>query len=118
VTAQDIQQSWEAYTNAWADIDPTKREQLVKMSVSDDIDFSNPLIAGRGKAELIEAMTQFQKQFPGAHFELKTCIIHHDQLLSGWTLYGEDGSALLAGHNYARANAEGKLVYMSGFFAA
>lgn len=118
MAAQDIKQSWEAYTNAWADIDPTQREQLMKMSVSDDIDFSNPLIEGRGQVELIEAMARFQKQFPGAYFELKTCIVHHEQLLSGWTLYGKDGSELLMGHNYARANGEGKLVHTAGFFLA
>ena len=113
-----IKQSWEAYTNAWADIDPTHREQLVKMSVSDDIDFSNPLIAGRGRVELINAMAQFQKQFPGARFGENTCIIHHEQLLSSWTLYGKDGSVLLTGHNYARSNGEGRLVHMAGFFQA
>jgi hypothetical protein len=69
VAAHGIEQSWQAYTNAWADIDPTQREQVVRMGVSDDIDFSNPLIAGRGQVELIETMTQFQKQFPGAYFE-------------------------------------------------
>jgi hypothetical protein len=118
MTAQSIQQNWEAYTNAWADINPSQREHLVKISVSDDIDFSNPLISGRGQVELIEAMAQFQRQFPGAYIQLKQSIIHHDQLLSGWTIYGKDGSELLTGYNYARANAEGKLLHMAGFFAA
>ena len=117
MTTQGIQQSWEAYTKAWSDIGATEREQLVETSVSEDIDFSNPLIAGRGRAELIDAMIQFQKQFPGGQFELRPSMIHHDQLLSAWILHGKDGSELLTGHNYAQADSEGKLLQMTGFFA-
>ncbi len=86
-------------------------------SVSEDIDYSNPQLIGHGRAALIEAMLQFQQQFPGAHFEVETFIVHHDQLLASWTLRGKDGSALLIGHNYARVDRDGKIVHTAGFFA-
>lgn len=113
---KNIQQSWEAYTEAWADLCTSKRENLVDMSVSVDIQYSNPLIAGQGRTELIEAMVQFQKQYPGARFQPDWTTIQHDQLLSGWTLYGKDRATLLTGHNYARVNHEGKIDHTAGFF--
>ena len=111
-----IQRNWEAYTSAWADISSTERKQLVESSTSEDIEYSNPLVKGQGQAGILEIMREFQLQYPGARFELNSTTIHHDQLLSGWTLYAKDGSALMAGHNYARANQTGKLNYMAGFF--
>ncbi len=114
---ETIRKSWQDYTDAWSDISVTKRAELLKSGVSDEIEFSNPLIAGRGHGELIDAMVQFQEQFPGAHFVPSPYIVHHDQLLSAWTLYGKDGAELLVGHNYARADREGKIVHTAGFFA-
>ena len=116
MATQNIQQSWQGYTDAWSDVDSAQREELLQSSVSPEIDFSNPLISGHGHNELVKAMLQFQEQFPGARFELGPYIEHHDQLLSAWTLYGKDGAELLTGHNYVRADHEGKIVYTSGFF--
>ena len=111
-----IRRSWEAYTDAWTDLAASERELLVEASVSEGISYSNPFIAGKGRAGLIEAMDQFQQQYPGARFQPDWTNIHHDQLLSGWTLYGKDGAALLTGHNYARVDDEGKITHMAGFF--
>ena len=116
MSVENIRRSWQDYTDAWSDISVTKRAELLKSGVSDEIEFSNPLISGHSHSELIDAMVHFQEQFPGAHFVPSSCIVHHDQLLSAWTLYGKDGAELLVGHNYARADREGKIIQTAGFF--
>jgi hypothetical protein len=56
------------------------------------------------------------EQFPKSHFELEPYTIHHDQLLSAWSLVGHDGAVLLTGHNYARVDRDGRIAHTAGFF--
>jgi hypothetical protein len=114
---EDIQNKWEAYTEAWSNVNDAKREELTKLCLAEDVSYSNTQIEGTGRSGLVAAMVDFQKQFPNSHFELEKTTIHHDQLLGAWTLIAQDGSKILVGHNYFRVGGvEGKIVHMTGFF--
>jgi len=117
MTDDTLQQLWKSYLDAYADIPAAERERLLRQSVVDDIVFSNPTgDEGRGFGNLVEHVSQFQKKNPGGYFTSNKLFHHHDQLLSEWTMYKKDGSALVTAHTYARFNEQGRLTHTAGFW--
>jgi hypothetical protein len=112
-----LSQRWRAYLNAFADVSVAERERLLRESAAEDIAFSNPTgEEGHGLANLVEHVGQFQKKNPGGYFECKELLVHHGQLLSQWTMCKQDGSAIAAGHTYARFDDQGRLTHTAGFW--
>jgi hypothetical protein len=65
-----------------------------------------------GFENLLEHIKQFQKQKPGATFKSNKLIVHHDQFLSGWTMYSKDGSAVATAQTCGPFNEEGLITYL------
>ena len=116
MTIQTVQQLWNAYQDAWADIALADRERLLRQSVTDDVVFTNPLTEGQGLSNLIQHIGQFQEQFPGAYFKSNKLLLQHGQLLAEWTMYNKDGSEFLTAHSYARFNEQGSFTHLAGFW--
>jgi hypothetical protein len=101
LTAELLQSVWDDYQNAWGAVTPAQRERLLRCMAEDCI-FSNPLIEGRGRAELTRRMEEFQQARPGACFKTPKLLIQH-------------GQPLTCGTNYIRVH-EGLINQVAGFF--
>ena len=108
--------TWKAYQDAWADIAPEKRQDLLRQSVAEDCIFSSPSNNGRGAQALIAMIEDFQKMYPRASFRNHKMIEHHDEALAEWTMYDKSGAAFLPGKSYARFGLDGRLTQLSGFW--
>ena len=116
MASETLLQLWKSYLDAYADIPAAERESLLRLSVADDIVFSNPAAQGHGCADLVKHIVEFQKQFPGAHFKSIKLLGHHSQLLSEVMLFDKDGSELGSAQIFARFNEQGRLTEVTGFF--
>lgn len=108
--------TWTRYQAAWSDISSEERKALLKESVAADAVYTDPTNECRGLEELIAKIEQSQRKTPGPSFENTRLLTHHQQALSSWTMRSKEGTALATGNSYARFNAEGLLVQMTGFF--
>ena len=111
-----IQELWHAYEQAWSDVPAAERERLLERSVTQDCYFANPVTEGSGRSALASTIKAFQMQSPGAYLTTHTLITHHQQLLAAWTIYSQEGVAMLSGHNTARYTDEGQMTHIAGFW--
>ena len=118
MTVDEIRQLWDTYEQAWSDVAPQAREQLLAESLADDCTFANPLAEGQGLEELRAGIEAFQQQSPGATIKTHTLLTHHDQLLAAWTIFDRQETEFLKGDSTARFNAAGRLTQLSGFWAS
>ena len=115
-TTDTIQETWDAYGRAWADVSAAEREHLLRQTVTEDCDFASPAAEAHGRQELASIIEAFQTQSPGASITTHTLIVHHHQLLAAWTIYSKEGAVILSGHSSARYDAEGRLTHLAGFW--
>ena len=108
--------TWKRYQAAWSNISSEERKTLLSGSVAADAVYSDPTNVCHGLQELIAKIEQSQQKTPGAVFENTKFLTHHQQGLSNWTMRNKEGAALATGSSYARFNAEGMLIQMTGFF--
>jgi hypothetical protein len=118
MTIDTLQEIWNSYQAAWANIAPEERERLLRQSVTDDVAFTTPTGEGQGFGTLVAHVAQFQTQFSGAYFKSNKLVSHHGQLLSEWTMFSKDGAEILTAHSYARFNEQGLLTHLAGFWQA
>ncbi len=108
--------TWKRYQAAWSDISAEERKTLLSGSVAPDAYYSDPTNECHGLQELIVKIEQSQQKTPGATFGNTKFLTHHQQGLSSWTMHSKEGATLATGNSYARFNAEGLLIQMTGFF--
>jgi|SRR5476649_1048506 len=112
----NIQERWATYSNAWRDISSQERDRLLKASVVDDVTFTAPGTHGRGVADLISMLEEFQRTYPGAYFDTTVLIVHNSQSLATWSMFDRAGAVLLVGNSYARWGDEQRIVHLAGFW--
>jgi hypothetical protein len=108
---------FEHYLEAFATASPAEQEELLNSSVAEDVVFTNPCVEGRGRSTLLAHASSFQKRFPGGYFRVNWFRQQHGQILSKWTQYDQQGSALFTARSYARLNEDGLLIHLAGFWA-
>ncbi len=108
--------TWKRYQAAWSDISSEQRKAFLSGSVAADAVYSDPTNECHGLQELTAKIEQSQQKTPGASFENTKFLTHHRQGLSSWTMRNKEGATLATGNSYARFNAEGLLIQMTGFF--
>lgn len=113
---QEYLATWKRYQAAWSDIGAEERTTLLIGSVAADAVYTDPTNECHGLQELIAKIEQSQQKTPGASFENTKFLTHHQQGLSSWTMRNKEGATLATGNSYARFNAEGLLIQMTGFF--
>ncbi len=116
MTNATAEQIWTSYLDAYSNVSIEKRKRLLRQTVSDDIVSTNPSEEIHGLESLRAHIEQFQQRLPGAYFKLNRLFVHHGQVLSEWTLYKSDHTALRTAHTYGRFNSEGRLTHLTGFF--
>ena len=68
-----------------------------------------------GASAAIEDMERFQKQYPGAHFDIENVSTHHEVALFKWVLILPDGKVTVKGHDCIRFSPAGKIVSLLTF---
>jgi hypothetical protein len=61
-------------------------------------------------------MEDFQRQIPGAYFEVLDFLSHHNTSLARWDMKSADGAKIGDGYSFGEYSSDGKLVKMTGFF--
>ena len=110
--------TWNVYQSAWGPIDEEERRRLLRISVAEDILYTDPVSQVRGLEKLVARVGQSQERFAGAYFRNESFLEHHDQGLFHWTMYTKNGDVFVRGSSFGRFESDGRLVQATGFFAA
>jgi hypothetical protein len=108
--------TWNIHQRAWGPVHETEREELLRLSVSEDILYTDPSSQAHGLQELMARIAQSQQKFTGAHFKHDSFLEHHDLGLFRWTMYDGDGQVFVRGTSFGRFGDDGRLVQATGFF--
>lgn len=103
------------YLAVWNETDPVLRRDMISESWSEGATYVDPLMQGRGHAEIDALVTAVQERFPGFRFELiGEADGHGDNLRFSWGLGPADGEALIKGTDFAVVEG-GRLKAVHGF---
>ena len=116
MTKDAAEQVWNFYLEAYGDVSTEDRQRLLAASVSDDVISTNPGDEAQGLESLVGHVEQFQKRLPGSYFKINSLKFHHEQVLTEWTLYKADGTAVTTAHTYGAFDDQGRLKKLIGFF--
>lgn len=110
-----IEKKWKDYASAWSKTD-SARDDLLKSLVVEDVTYTDPHSDVAGRAAFSALIGQFQKDVPGARFEIVDVKSHHGKSLAHWRLFGKDGAELMQGTSFAAMADDGRFTSFSGFF--
>lgn len=116
MTGEALRTTFENYLAAFAESSTAEQERLLRLSLAEDVLFTNPGVEGRGLDNLLAHIAGFQNMFPGGYFRVNWFLHQHGQLLSEWTQYNRDGSEFVTAYSFARSNDEGRLAHLAGFW--
>ena len=116
MTKDAVEQAWNCYLKAYGNVSTEVRRQLLTASVSADVLSTNPGDETQGLESLVAHVEQFQQRLPGSYFKINSLKFHHEQVLTDWTLYKADDTAVTTAHTYGVFNDEGRLKKLIGFF--
>ena len=108
-----------AYCAAWNTTDRSARDRLLARVWAADGVYSDPeptLAAGR--ASLSDAITEFQRHYPGARFRCGAPQTHHRAMRVSWILLRPDGTQLTQGMDFYDLAPDGLISRVVGFFGA
>src|SRR5712691_5203776 len=87
-----------AYMAAWNEADLAKRRLLLEKAWADDGRYTDPMSDAQGREALIELISGFQSQMPGATVAIASGIDeHHGRLRFALNMNGLDGSTRIEG---------------------
>src|ERR1700759_3854858 len=72
MTKDSVQEIWNAYLDAYADVSKEERKRLLAESVSDDVLSTNPGDETQGFENLVAHVEQFQHRLPGSYFKINS----------------------------------------------
>lgn len=107
---------WNLYMAAFKEADGTRRASLLEGSVSEDVVFTNPGGEGKSRVGLDAHIMQFRTANPGTYFSTDKIYDQRDKLLALWSMYKPDGVKVANGYNFVTPGADGRFIYMAGFF--
>ena len=114
MTNQEALQVYQRYVDAWKPISDAQRRSIVAEVFEDDGEYLVPAYVG-GANEAVEDMERFQREYPGAHFEVETVSTHHEVALFKWVLVLPDGKVTVKGHDCVRFSPAGKIASLLTF---
>jgi hypothetical protein len=116
MTTNVHEQHWNAYMAAFGPVETDERARLLKLSVGDDVVFTNPGGEGKTREGLIKHIEDLRNKMPGCFFKTDRVINHHGECLAVWSMYKQDGAKVATGYNFVQSGADGRFSYMAGFF--
>ncbi len=107
-------QVYQSYVEAWKPIPDAQRKRILAEVFAENVEYLVPEYVGDASAT-IEDMDRFQKQYPGAHFEVENVSTHHEVALFKWVLVLPDGKVTVKGHDCIRFSPTGKIASLFTF---
>lgn len=112
----------ECFTNllrAWNERDPAKLRELVEMSVTPDVAFTDPQYAITGSEAFIEMMIAFQERVGDVRLNRTSAIdMHHDRARYSWEIVWPNGDRFEGFDAVALDVPAGKVCRIDGFFGS
>lgn len=105
---------YQSYVEAWKPISDAQRKSILSEVFDENVEYLVPGYVG-GTDVAIEDMENFQKQYPGAHFEIENVSTHHEVALFKWVLILPDGKVTVKGHDCIRFSPAGKIASLLMF---
>jgi SnoaL-like protein len=110
-----LDDKWNAYAKSWSQSNADRDASLTRLVVK-DVTYTDPNSEISGRNAFSAHMAQFQKDVPGAYFEIVEVKGHHNKTLARWKLCGQDGKEMMQGTSYAAMTASGLFTSFTGFF--
>ena len=114
MTNQQALNIYQSYVEAWKAISDEQRKSILSEVFDENVEYLVPKYVG-GTRAAIEDMESFQKQYPGAHFDIENISTHHEVALFKWVLILPDGKVTVKGHDCIRFSPAGKIVSLLTF---
>lgn len=108
-------EKWAAYASTWSQTNVARAAALANL-VAEDVTYTDPNSDIVGRDAFSAHMEQFQRNVPGAYFEIIDIKGHHGTTLAQWRLCGQDGSEMMRGTSFAALTEDGKFASFAGFF--
>lgn len=105
---------YQSYVEAWKPISDEQRKSILSEVFDENVEYLVPGYVG-GTSVAIGDMEHFQKQYPGAHFDIENVSTHHDVALFKWVLILPDGKVTVKGHDCIRFSPAGKIASLLMF---
>jgi hypothetical protein len=103
------------YIAAWTETDAARRRALIAETWAEDATYVDPLMGGRGHAEVDALMVGVQQRFPGFRFALLGQPDGFgDQVRFSWGLGPEGADAPIKGTDFVQVE-DGRLKSVTGF---
>jgi hypothetical protein len=105
------------YIAIWNETDGATRRQLIARTYTEDADYLDPVLQGRGRSGIDDMVKAVHEKYPGYTFSRTSDVdSHHDRARFSWQLAPESGPALVKGIDFATLSADGRLRAVTGFF--
>lgn len=114
MTNQQALHVYQTYVEAWKPISDEQRKSILAEVFDPNVEYLVPEYVG-GSVEAIQDMERFQKQYPGARFDIENVSTHHEVALFKWVLVLPDGKVTVKGHDCIRFSPAGKIVNLFTF---
>ena len=105
------------YNSAWSEPDHKRRQQILDRVWAEDGTYTDPTAHVASRSELVDHLSGFIAQFPGAHIALTSGIdTHHQNFRFSWRMVLADGKVFVEGIDFGKLSPDGKLHRIVGFF--
>ncbi len=113
---QDLERTISAYGAAWREADGDKRLVLLKQCFEEDGRYVDPTADVTGIENLSTHIGEVLASSGGRVAITSRPNKHHDVVHFTWHMVDASGVEMIAGHDFARLSASGKIEHLAGFF--
>ncbi|MBO2451359.1 nuclear transport factor 2 family protein [Actinomadura barringtoniae] len=112
----DITELVTTYLAAWNETDPAVRQARIAEVMTEDVEYTDPLVSVEGRDGLDAAMAAVQGQFEGLQFSLAGPIdAHHSLARFTWHLGRPGAKPVAVGFDVAVIGDDGRISQVLGF---
>jgi hypothetical protein len=112
----DTEMVVDRYLASWNERDPQTRRALVASAFSEDAEYVDPLMSGRGIDGIDTMIAAAQEQFPDHSFTLAAGPDrHNDRVRFSWVLAPAGATAIAGGTDFAFLGDDGRIKSVTGF---
>ena len=115
--SQDTAATLRTYAEAWDTRDPARRAALLEECLAAEGVYADPNVETTGRAALGAYIGAFLDRGGGARIVVTSGLdVHHGRGHFTWEMRTPDGTVAIAGRDFVRFDAEGRLAEIAGFF--
>jgi len=113
----NITDTIDTHLAGYCEPDQAKRAELLTAAWSANGELVDPPMDGRGVDAIAGLVDAVLTHYPDHRFERTTAVDeHHGFARYGWALVSAEGTAAVAGTDFAQVDNDGKLMRVIGFF--